>query len=552
LCLGLEISNSYDDGIWYQGDENSASFRWNASFTNLSGNDYQINVAVRLLPSGEIELLYGDIILPENQTWISGISNGDLNNFQFSSASNLQNPPGNQVIKFSPPQFVHGIGITNEGILHGNPQSVYESAEISVKVFDNNNISTVKTFEFKTDGILMDYTIDAEGNEIFEASEDVKLSFTVQNTDNQILNDVSFKLSCSDPFIIMTDSIEYIGLLNPEETIILNDVFEFNIANNIPNNYPVELVAEIIATEGIWVRNINTVCYSAVLKVDDYHISDGGNYSLSSNETADLILELKNNGMAKANDVEILINSNDPYIIINSNSANIAVLPVDSIWLATYDISAVENVPFEYIAEINYSITIGNGFPVSGSIQVKVNYNIEDFESNSTDLFPWINTSSNAWYIDNETTLGGNYSLRSANIEHSQESTIFIFSEVLEDGEICFYKKVSCEDSPLDNADYLKFLVNANEVARWDGQIDWSHECFDVEVGVNMFKWTYKKNQDISSFNDCVWLDNISFPKLGNIIGFGFENSIDEGSDLLLAFPNPFSDFVTINLGFAK
>lgn len=547
LCLDLEINNSYGNGIWYQGDENSASFRWNASFIDLSGDEFQINASTRIFPSGEIELLYGDNSVPENQSWISGISNGDLQNYQQSSISNLQNPQTNQLIKFAPPQFIHKMDITDDGVLQGTPQNVYESGEISVQVVDNNNISTFKTFEFNTEGVIMEYTVEAEGNEIIEASENVKLSFTIQNTNSQVLNNISFNLNCSDPYITLVDSIFYIGQLNPGETIILNDVFEFNVANNTPNNYPANLVAGIHATEGIWERNINALCYSAILKVNNHFISDGNNYSLSSNETADFILEVKNNGMAKANDVEVIIEANDPYIIINSNSAILDLLSVDSSWMASFNISAVENVPFEYIADINYNITIGNGFPTSGAVPLKINFNVEDFESNSTDLFPWINTSSNAWLIDNETALGGDYSLRSANIEDSQESTIFIFLEVLEEGKIGFHKKISCEDSPSDNADYLKFIINTTEVERWDGQIDWSYECFEVEAGINMFKWTYKKNQDVSANNDCVWLDNISFPKLGNIIGFGFESSIDEERDLLLTYPNPFNDLVDFN-----
>ena len=546
LCEDLEISIYNDNGIWYQGDENSASFRWKASFTDLSG-DYQINVAIRLLPSGEIELLYGDITLPENQKWISGISNGDLNNYQLSSVSNQPNPQNDFVIKFLPPQLVHEIEITDDGVLQGIPLNVYESGEISVRVFDNNNISAAKTFDFNTDGVLMEYTIDAGGDQIIEASENVKLSFTIQNTNSQILTDVSFKLSSSDPFISITDSIEYIGFLTPGETILLTDVFEFNVAGNIPNNYPIQLVASINATQGSWERNFAPIAYSAVVKVDDHYISDGGNYSLASNETADLILEIRNAGMAKANDIAVFIDSNDPYIILNSNTTNLTVLPVDSIWQASFNISAVEFVPFEYLSDINYNITISNGFPVSGTIPLKVNYNVEDFESNSTNLFPWINSSSNPWYIDEETVHGGSYSLRSANIGSNQSSTIYIIFEVQEDGEICFYKKVSCEDSQTDDADYLKFNINATEVARWDGQIDWSHECFDVEEGINMFKWTYRKNQDISSYSDCVWLDNIIFPRLGIIIGFGSENFTGEDNELLLVYPNPFNKIVTIN-----
>ncbi len=548
LCEENEITVNSDNGIWYSGDENSASFRWKASFTNLSSEDYKINVAVCLYNSGEIELMYGENTIPENQNWIAGLSNGDSFNYQISSVSNQQNPQENHIVKFSPSPFVNEIEITDDGILQGIPENIYEPGEISVRVCDNNNISTIKTFNFNTDGLLMEYTIEAEGNDVIEASESVKISFTILNNNIVDLNDASFKLSSSDPYISIVDSIELIGLIAPGETIVLTDVFEFNVAVNIPNNHPIQLIASMNASEGVWERSFTSLGYSAVVTVDDHYIADGGNCSLTSNETANLILELKNNGMAKAKDIEVEIETNNPYIAVNSNYSNLDILPADSIWLVSLNISVSEFVPFEYLADINYYISIGNGIPLSGTISVKINHNVEDFESNGTELFPWIHTSLYAWDIDSETTLGGSYSLRSANIGNNQSSSIFIVFEVLEDGEICFFNKVSCEDSPLIDSDYLKFEINGIEVGRWDGQIDWSHECFDVEEGINMFKWTYKKNQAENSYSDCVWIDNIIFPSIGDTISLDIERISYNEKESFVVYPNPFDNLANINI----
>jgi len=548
LCEDTEVTVNSEDGIWYQGDENMASFRWKASFTDASSEDLQVNVAISLYPSGEIELMYGENTIPDNQNWIAGISEGDSYNYQIASISNQINPQENKIIKYTPPQFVNEINVTNDGILEGVPEKVYEQGEISIVVFDNNNISAVKSFEFNTDGILMEYIIDAEGDQIIEASETVNLSFTIQNTNSEVINDAIFKLSSNDPFISILDSIEFVGSMNPGETIVLTGLFEFNVAENMPNNYPIQMTASMNATEGVWERNLALVGYSAVLKEQDHFINDDGNYSLISGETVNLILEIQNIGIAKANDIEVILTSNDPYISINTNSTNKDVLLADSIWHASFNISAVEFVPFEYIADVNYNINIGNGFPVSGKIPVKINYNSEDFESNGTELFPWNNTSSNAWYIDSETVLEGNFSLKSGDIGNNQSSTIYMIVEVLEDGEICFYKKVSCEDVQENNADYLEFKINANKVAGWDGQIEWSHECFDVEEGINKFEWTYKKDQDLSSFSDCAWLDNIVFPSIGDTISLGFEHVNFDDKDLYILYPNPFNESVNINI----
>jgi len=271
ICEDIEINTLFNDGIWYQGDENSASFRWKASLTGL-GSDYEINVGIRLFPSGTIEFMYGNIILPEDMNWRSGISNGDLINNQVSSVSNQQNPPENHVVKFMPPQFIPEIEITDEGILHGIPDHVYNQAEISVKVFDNNNISAEKCFMFNTEGVLMEYAINANGNEIIEASEKVKLDFLIQNTNNLMLTNAFIKLNSYDPYIMIIDSSEYIGSLNSGESLTIENIFEFDVAHNIPDNYPIPLTASIITNQGAWQRDITLHGFSARLKVDDHYI----------------------------------------------------------------------------------------------------------------------------------------------------------------------------------------------------------------------------------------------------------------------------------------
>ncbi|MEA3445444.1 MAG: hypothetical protein U9R19_12050, partial [Bacteroidota bacterium] len=57
FLANMAISSS-SGGVWYEGDSTQATFRWKSYLISQSGTD--INFAIRLFPSGKIEIFYGD------------------------------------------------------------------------------------------------------------------------------------------------------------------------------------------------------------------------------------------------------------------------------------------------------------------------------------------------------------------------------------------------------------------------------------------------------------------------------------------------------------
>jgi len=138
------------DGIYYQGDANSATFRWKASL--FENEDANIDVAVKIFPSGEIQYYYGSNITT-GLVWASGISAGDGLNYSISSNSGIQNPSDNKY-KFIAPAFPLGMNISKTGLFSGIPQTE-GSWDINFLVTDFDNISKSKTLNFSgtTSGI---------------------------------------------------------------------------------------------------------------------------------------------------------------------------------------------------------------------------------------------------------------------------------------------------------------------------------------------------------------------------------------------------------------
>ena len=140
---------------------------------------------------------------------------------------------------------------------------------------------------------------------------------------------------------------------------------------------------------------------------------------------------------------------------------------------------------------------------------------IENFESGQFESFEWELSGNSNWFMDSNVFFEGNYSTRSGNIDNSQESALSLSLDIVESGEISFYKKVSCEPTGSQSGnyyDYLSFSIDGIEMNKWAGEIDWSFESFPIDPGLHSFEWKYIKDQGVVSGFDSAWLDFIVFP----------------------------------------
>ena len=113
----------------------------------------------------------------------------------------------------------------------------------------------------------------------------------------------------------------------------------------------------------------------------------------------------------------------------------------------------------------------------------------------------------------------GEYSSRSGNINHNQQSVLSISLDIIEDGNISFYKKISCEPTGSQSGnyyDYLSFSIDGLEMDKWAGEIEWSLESFPINSGIHTFEWKYIKDQAVIGGLDAAWIDFIVFPPIYN------------------------------------
>ncbi len=207
----------------------------------------------------------------------------------------------------------------------------------------------------------------------------------------------------------------------------------------------------------------------------------------------------------------------------------------------------------EDLYEFNYTIAVysSDHAGILEQYLVTASSNVIDFElyampdgtfENGEFANSWNLSGNNYWVIDNSTVFSGNYSARSGSIYHDQTSSLSISLYVQEENEISFYQKVSSEDG----YDYLRFYIDNELQDSWSGYGNWELETFDIELGFHTFKWEYYKDGGVSSYQDCGWIDQITFPT-SSVAVTPNENGVPANIKFNGNYPNPFNPTTTFS-----
>ena len=174
---------------------------------------------------------------------------------------------------------------------------------------------------------------------------------------------------------------------------------------------------------------------------------------------------------------------------------------------------------------------------------------LETFESANFTFLQWDTTAVYPWYIDSVETNAhsGKCSARSAKIRGRQLSVLRLPLNSLSDDTVSFWVKTSTEGS----YDYLYFFIDGEKVAQWSGMTQWMHCKFALSRGSHMLTWQYEKDDETSSGQDAVWIDDLELPLAQHSHPILLPDSavgippIGE-KYVVRIFPNPAKDYIFI------
>ncbi|MHC1707378.1 MAG: T9SS type A sorting domain-containing protein [Bacteroidales bacterium] len=544
MSKSQQIVTGEGDGIWYQGDMNSATIRWKTSISGSTAST-ELNYSVTLFPNGTIEFHYGSINIPYWLPWIGGISSGDLFNSLLVGISGEVTVAVGTSIELIPAGFPTGLEISKSGLIQGTMSTIYNGTPVTVMVRDIRDFRDTRTLDFTSQGIEIQPIINSGGDSLIQFGETCFINLKIKNSTLLTLSNPVFQILLNDTYLTLTDSLETSSSLNAGDSLTLQNCFSLNVSNTVPNNHSFKIKIFTLYNTDTLGRSFEMKAYSPSIAVNSIQIIDGGNGYLDPGETTSVLVTIKNSGNAGATGLNGVFSSNDPYMTVNSYIGNLPNLTANGTGIMIVNVTASTLAPPNYLAPVNLQITGNNQISNSSTFYLIIGFCGETFESNSFDLLDWNLSGDADWFICDSLPYEGLYCAQSGDIGDNDESILFVNLTIQTPGNISFYRRVSCEpDANNHNYDYLSFSIDGNEKARWDGEANWALFSYPVSTGNHAFKWNYHKDYSVSTNKDAAWVDMITFPPFGDIISFN-PDQLKEASRNCTPVPNPFQYGVT-------
>ncbi|MDD2636465.1 MAG: C25 family cysteine peptidase [Bacteroidales bacterium] len=400
------------------------------------------------------------------------------------------------------------------------------------------------------------YTIndaEANNNSLADYNETIKINQSLLNVGVEIANQVSVIASTVNTNATITDNNANFEDIGIDENKTVNDAFTIEIANGIADQEAIMINLEISDNaDNVWESSYPIIVNAPKMELTFVGIDDtetGNNNSiLDAGETAKIIIEVINTGHAISEAGAVTISTISEYVNIQTSSTNIDAQNINTPIEIEFIVEILETVPTGTSLCFDFELNSGMYSAVLSTC-LPAGLQIEDWESGTLTSYAWENASATPWTIVSDEVYEGTHALKSGS-PTSGESVLLINLNVLNDDNVEFYKKVSCNTGLWGfMSDYLIFSIDGTSQAEWNGEVDWSLESYNISAGQHELKWSYKKDALSAEGSNCGWIDNIKLPAHQNAITIVNEpTQISENS--IEVYPNPATDiaYVSVNL----
>ncbi|MEO0228047.1 MAG: C25 family cysteine peptidase [candidate division WOR-3 bacterium] len=165
---------------------------------------------------------------------------------------------------------------------------------------------------------------------ILNPGESVELPLWVKNFGNAQASNVIGILRETESYVSISDTIKSFGNIVPGDSAYTgSNGYDLQVANNCPNGYNINLT--LVCKDNLdstWTSQFSLMVYAPVIVYQSVAVVGGNNNGrLDPGETANLILTIKNEGSATANNVIGVLTETSPYVTINDADGSFGNVP---------------------------------------------------------------------------------------------------------------------------------------------------------------------------------------------------------------------------------
>ena len=171
---------------------------------------------------------------------------------------------------------------------------------------------------------------DPSGNNNGEINpgETIQMPVTLKNYGTTTTADnVTAKLTCSDPLVTITDSLKSYGSILPGGTAAAAP-FVYYVSVNAKQNHTLRFNLAVNSDQGNWNSILDLIVKAPAFEYGWHQVLDGGNGILEPGEISDLVVSVDNSGGLAGTNINGILRSLNPAVTVSDSTGSYGTVNV--------------------------------------------------------------------------------------------------------------------------------------------------------------------------------------------------------------------------------
>jgi hypothetical protein len=244
-----------------------------------------------------------------------------------------------------------------------------------------------------------------DGNGEVNPGETVEISIDVWNAGIEPAFEVEGRVSLSDGWVTLLDSVVSFGTVGSGDTVLSLDPIVFQVAFACTSGHPIEFDLTYVDSSGQeWEDGFAETVRMIDLEFSSYSADDGeggnGDGMIAPGETVELDLTLGNAGLADAREVVGVLSSLDPYVDVLQDSSDFSFIPSLGVGssVTPYLIYVHPDCPEPHSAPMEFDLTGDYGYVDRDTFVLEIK--VGSFSHHLDDTLGWSHGPVSGGYGD--------------------------------------------------------------------------------------------------------------------------------------------------------
>lgn len=362
------------------------------------------------------------------------------------------------------------------------------------------------------------------GNQVADYNETCDLSVSIHNVGSEGIGNINATLSSTNPKVQVIQDQATFGAVNTNTILQADNTFTVHFDESIGDQETVRLYLAMDNGSYSYRDSIDIKINAPILSCANVSFTNSEGEPTDrffQGETTMMTFDILNSGHSKSLHSSNHLSFKAPFLDIAENNLTLTEIEAGETGQVTFQVNLFDNASKGNILDYSFDSQSGSR-NIHYEEQASLGYTTEDFEDEELNAnIQWsLGSGSKKWHIVEDETATEGFCIQSPELNDNGSAKMSIGFNSPKAETFTFSYKTSTA-----NGDELILNINANDVASWSGISDnWEQATFELKKGLNVIKFTYKKDSQGSAGEDCVMIDHLLFPPMEELYVFAGED----------------------------